>query len=326
MKKAFFSVLLAISLLFLVACNTTQKDYYFAVSDYDENSDWVYWVTIVKEGDKIVDAEWNAFNIQGDTNTKFNGLDKYEASKQGLYDMTIGRDQEPGELWWHEQADLTIEKLIQTNNVNDRIPIPAGVSITTDEFYELAEKALASDPIEKGEYVDGYYFFSLKDEATKRNSALFWNEQTEEILETGQFDYYSFGIFVVVNGRIQLAYFNAAFAGYRVAFTEDGKILRHSVDHDEDPETDPLNIPVIAEYTGNAPTLYWTKNALGRSYGMADVSGALEYDEQAYLAGDYLVEHQSFPALNDNDGFDGITGVTITTDDFFNLWKELPKS
>src|SRR5690606_32149584 len=113
---------------------------------------------------------------------------------------------------------------------------------------------------------------------------------------------------------------------YRVKFNEQGKIVKQEVDLDNDPETAPVKLNVIADYAGDSPKLYLTKNELGLSYGMSVVSGAEEYDTQARLAGNYLVQNQSFPSLNDDNRFDGMTGVTIHTNDFVSLWQMLPKA
>src|SRR5690606_32141503 len=158
----FFVILFLIMAVALTACGEAESTYYFASQTPNENSTWVYWVSIEKKGDKVVGAEWNAFHIEGDSQTTYLGKDKVTASEEGIYNMN-------SDLWWHEQAELVIEKFIDSNgDVNDRLPAPAGVSITTDEFYALAELALASDPIEKGDYEDGYYFETLKADANER--------------------------------------------------------------------------------------------------------------------------------------------------------------
>jgi len=288
--------------------------------EFNQYASWVYWVVVEKEGDKIVDVEWNAFNIQGDANATYKGMDKYQASVEHIYNMRNDG------LWWHEQAELLIDKLIETQDVNDRIPVPAGASIDSTDFYALVEKALASDPVEKGEYKDGYYFKTLKNEGEEHASVNYWDPQTETVRSTGVWDAYTFGSFVVVNGRIVMAYYNNVFYGYRVQFNEQGKIVKQEVDIDNDPETPAVKLSVIAPYASATPTLYKTKNELGLSYGMSVVSGQKEYDEQARLTGEYLVKNQMLPEVDENGDFDGVAGVTITASDFVNLWKMLPKA
>jgi len=315
MKKGFFVVLFLIMAVALTACGQAESKFYFASQTPTDTSTWVYWVVVEKKGDKVVDAQWNAFHIEGDTNTTYNGMDKVAASEAEIYNMN-------SDLWWHEQAELVIEKFIESNgDVNDRLPAPAGVSITTDEFYALAELALASDPIEKGDYEDGYYFETLKADATERASVSYWDPIKEEVVETGAFDYYTFGSFVVVNGRIVLAYFNSAFKGYKAVVNAAGFVTK--VDHDDDAETPTISL--MADYTAANPKLLKTKNQLGTSYGMTGASPiGKDYDAQAYAAGDYLVDNQVFPETNEDGDFDDVAGVTITATDFFDLWKLVP--
>lgn len=314
MKKGFFVSLFLIMAVMLTACGPAKSEFYFASQTPNEDSSWVYWVVIEKKGDKVVDAEWNAFHIEGDANTTYKGLDKVNASKQGIYDMN-------SDLWWHEQAQLVIDKFIESNgDVNDRIPAPAGVSITTDDFYTLAELALASDPVEAGDYKDGYHFTTLISSAKPSQSKAWWDPVKEEVVEPIDYNSHTFGSFVVVNGRIVLAYFNNVFYGYRAQLA-NGFIK--TIDHDNDPETPALQL--MAEYTSTAPKLYKTKNQLGKSYGMTGASPiGKDYDEQAYAAGDYLIENQSFPEPNDKGDFEGVAGVTITASDFYELWKLVP--
>ncbi|WP_025724804.1 hypothetical protein [Acholeplasma granularum] len=317
MKKGFFVVLILFAAVILTACGPAESEFYFASQTPTDTSSWVYWVVIEKKGDKVVDAEWNAFNIEGDANTLYKGLDKVSASEQEIYNMN-------STLWWHEQADLVIDKFIKNNgDYNDQIPAPAGVSITTSDFYTLAELALASDPVEKGEYKDGYHFVTLKDNAEPHAEVLYWNPKTEAVVSTGAWDAYSFGSIVVVNGRIVLSYFNNVFYGYK-AVVENGAVKK--VDHDSNPETPAISI--MADYTTETPKLLKTKNHLGTSYGMLGTSSKIgigkEYFEQAAAAGQYLIANQSFPETNQDGDFDGVAGVSITATDFFDLWKLVP--
>lgn len=317
MKKGFFVMLFLLAALFLTACGPAERTYYFASQTPTDTSSWVYWVVVVKEGDKIVDAEWNAFNIEGDANTTYLGKDKVTASEEHIYNMN-------STLWWHEQAELVINKFVETGDVNDREPAPAGVSITTDEFYTLAELALASDPVEVGNYEEGYHFVSLKSSAAPQVAVNYWDEQTQSVIATPAWDAYSFGSFVVVNGRIVLAYYNNVFYGYK-AVVENGFVTKVSKDHDNNPETANVNVSVMAPYTTATPKLLKTKNQLGTSYGMAGASPiSKEYFQQAKTAGDYLIANQELPAVNNDGDFDSVTGVTITATDFVSIWELIP--
>lgn len=314
MKKGFFFVLIALFSVVLASCNTATTTYYFAATTPNESSSWVYYVIIEKQGDKIVDAEWNAYHIAGDQNGDYNGMDKYSASVEGLYDMNNGDG-----LWWHEQADLITDRLIETQDYNAVEPIPAGATITTTEFYSLTELALSNGPIEKGIYEDGYHFISLKDDAEQRPVAEYWDATAEEIITAPAFDYYTFGTFVVVNGRIVLAYFNSAYTGYRLQFDATGKIVKHTIDAEGD--TPAKTLSVVA-----STTLVRTKNQLTFSYGMKAPNGPgqFEYHEASKTAGEYLIEHQTFPELNANNKFDAVAGVTITSSDFVGILELIP--
>jgi len=314
MKKGFFVLLFLFMAVALTACGEAESKYYFASQTPTENSTWVSWVTIEKKGDKVVNAEWNAFHIEGDSHATYLGKDKVTASKEGIYNMN-------SDLWWHEQAELVIEKFIASNgDVNDRLPAPAGVSITTDDFYSLAELALASDPIEAGDYVDGYHFTTLKSSATSRNSATWWDPVKEVVVPSVTYQTYSFGSFLVVNGRIVMAYLNNVFYGYRAQLANG---FVRTIDHDNDPETP--NISLMAEYTSANARLYRTKNQLGKSYGMTGASPiGKDYHEQAFTAAAYLIENQQFPTPNQDGDFEGVAGVTITARDFHSLWQLIP--
>lgn len=315
MKKGFFVVLFLIMAVALTACGTTESKFYFASDTPTDTSTWVNWVVIEKKGDKVVDAVWNAFHIEGDANNTYKGMDKVDASEKRIYDMK-------SELWWHEQAKIVTDKFIETNgNVNDRLPAPAGVSITTNEFYVLAELALASEPIAKGDYKDGYHFKTLKANAEPHVEVKYWDPIKKEVVTTGVWDSYTFGSFVVVNGRIVLSYFNNVFYGFKAVVNAAGFVTK--IDHDEDSLTPTISL--MADYTTSAPKLLKTKNQLGTSYGMTGASPIKkEYDAQAYAAGDYLIKNQSFPETNAAGDFEGIATVTITASDFFDLWKLVP--
>lgn len=324
MKKFLFIMMTFLAVLTLASCGSGSK-YYFAVEETNPDSDWVYWVTVEKKGKKIVDVKWNAFNVAGDSDEKFKGMDKYQASVEGLYDMHAFEQDRDGKLWWHEQADLLIDKLIETQDVNDRIPAPTGATITNDNFYELVEKALASDPVKKGKYKNGYHFVTLKNDAVTGNVKEFYDPGKEEIVSTGEYKSHTFGSIVVLNGSIVYAYYNNVFYGYRLQLAPSG--FPTSIKLPEDaPEAEQKSYQITVP---NA-TLIKTKNQLGKSYTMGAIMNTMEYDEQAKNAGIYLVEHQGFPELvkNDNDYLiiDGYTGCTIDADDFREIWLKLPKN
>ena len=116
---------------------------YYAEDDAFSNG-WKYNVTIVVEDGKIVDATWNGEAEDG-------GDDKVTQSTDGRYGM---KEKGNASAEWHEQAALAEAYLIE---VQDPTAIEytddeghtdaiAGASIHVKEFFDLAQKALASDP------------------------------------------------------------------------------------------------------------------------------------------------------------------------------------
>lgn len=310
MKKLLFVLLSVVSIAVLAACGPKEKSYYFATTEPTPDSSWVYYVVITKEGDEITEAVWDAYSVQGDT-IAAGGRTKYQASVDGLYVMSS----DTTKLKWHEQADLITNKLIETQSVNEREPIPAGATITTDDFYTLAEKALASDPIPAGEYVDGYHFLTNKDIATDKDFGKVYDAKNQKVINIGTEKTYSFGSVLVVNGTIVMSYFNCVHHGYRLQFDADGKKVVQEVDG--------AKIAVMAE----GSKLYKTKNELGVSYVMKKPNGpgSFEYYEASATIAKYLVENQALPALNDADGFDDVAGVTIKTSEIVTLVNKLAK-
>ncbi|VEU82357.1 hypothetical protein [Acholeplasma hippikon] len=321
MKKLLLILLTIISVITLAGCSQNNYTYYFATAETNQDSAWVYYVVVTKKGNKIVDAEWNGYHIAGDT-LATKGLSKYDASKAGLYNMSS----DPTKLKWHEQADLITAKLIETQNYNDRIPVPAGATIGTGDFYALVEKALANGPIAKGKYQDGYYFFSNKENGTEKTSNNFYDPVKDVVIMGEAFNQYTFGTFIVVNGSIVLANYNTTQVGYRLKMNELNKIEKYAWDHDGNPETAPKSVSIIAPYNGQNPTKYLTKNQLGYSYGLKTPNGSsgLEYFEHAARIGEYLVENQTLPTLNNDGKFDDLAGVTITVSEYVQLLNQIP--
>ena len=144
--------------------DTTQSDSkyqdgtYFAEQDFNEKTGWKYMVTIEVKDGKIVAADWNGVH-------KNAGKDKKALSKAGEYVMVEGGTP------WHEQAKKMEDYLIEKQDpkaityVDDdgHVDVVSGVSIKCKDFFELAEQALASDPIERGPYKDGAYHAEQKD-------------------------------------------------------------------------------------------------------------------------------------------------------------------
>jgi len=129
---------------------------YFAQEDGFAESGWKYMVTLEVKDGKIVSADWNGANKAG-------GNDKVTASVSGEYGMV---EKGGAQAEWHEQADKAEAYLLETQDptaieyTDDEGHTDAisGVSIHVVEFFDLAEKALANGPVEKGAYKDGAYY------------------------------------------------------------------------------------------------------------------------------------------------------------------------
>jgi len=140
------------------ATGTYEDGIYFAQEENFAENGWKYMVTIEVEDGKIVSAKWNGANKEA-------GKDKVTRSIDGEYVMT--EDGTP----WHEQAAAVEEYLLETQDptkieyVDDKghVDVISGVSIHVVEFFDLAEKALANGPVEKGPYKDGYYHAEEKE-------------------------------------------------------------------------------------------------------------------------------------------------------------------
>ncbi|MGF7058218.1 hypothetical protein [Brassicibacter mesophilus] len=163
-----------------------QDGTYFAQQNFDEKTGWKYMVTIEVKDGKIVAADWNGAN-------KDAGKDKKTLSKDGEYVMVEGGTP------WHEQAkkmeDYLIEKqdpkAIAYTDDDGHVDVVSGVSIKCKDFFELADQALASAPIEKGPYKDGAYHAEQKE--FSENSG--WKSTVD---------------ITVINGNIVAASWNAA--------------------------------------------------------------------------------------------------------------------
>lgn len=203
MKKKWFVLSLSVimSLFFVVGCGSDgnnnennseeatgkyEDGIYFAIQDEFGGSGWKNTVTLTVENGEIVDADWNAVHKTG-------GLDKKTSSETGEYGMV----EKGGAIAeWHEQAELTEEYLLETQDPTDiewnddgKTDVITGVTQVVSDFFELSEQALENGPVGKGPYKDGAYY-----------------AEADEFGKTGWKDTVSL---TVVNGNIVTAYWNA---------------------------------------------------------------------------------------------------------------------
>lgn len=129
---------------------------YFAMEDkFSENSGWKGAVVIEVKDGKFTSINWTGVSNKG-------GLDKKETSKNGGYPMVAAGG---AQAEWYEQAAKVEAYLMETQDVKaitykddeGHTDAISGVSIHVNDFYALAEKALAAGPAERGMYKDGAY-------------------------------------------------------------------------------------------------------------------------------------------------------------------------
>lgn len=256
---------------------------YFAQDDSFGSSGYKGFVVITVEGGKVTDAEWGETNIQPIGNKK-------TYAEEGKYGMNWDVQAEAAEAWLVENQDPAQFDDLYTDEEGhtEALTTDAGtaVSIHVMEFFELAKKALDSDPVQEGEYNTPDDFVATAsipvdtaDPEYDPNNA--WEYRAD---------------FVVVNGTIMSANYNAVFAG---EFNDDTAKFFAKNDAGEVDETQPLS-----------------KVELGMDYGM-------DWKANAEKADAFVVEKQGFPVEYTDDAghTDSITGVSIHVKEFEELFK-----
>lgn len=161
---------------------------YFASEDAFAGSGWKSHVVITVADGKIVDADWNGINRVPTQNKKTKSMD-------GNYGMVAFGD---AISEWHEQAEVAEQYLLDMQTADTaegfykddegHTDAIAGVSIHVSAFFDLAEKALASDAVPVGMYDDGFPMSSIEPDDKG------WQYMSQ---------------FIVVNGTIVDANFNS---------------------------------------------------------------------------------------------------------------------
>lgn len=120
---------------------------YFAQADnFSDKTGWKYNVTLKVEDGRVVSADWNGAHVD-------NGTDKKRRSESGEYGMVEkGGAMAP---WW-EQAEA-VEAWFVENQETSMPDAISGATIGLEDFFVLAEKALAKGPVGYGPYQDGVY-------------------------------------------------------------------------------------------------------------------------------------------------------------------------
>ncbi|WP_461204978.1 hypothetical protein [Clostridium sp. DL1XJH146] len=129
---------------------------YFAQEDtFNAENGWKSMVTIEVKDGEITSVDWNAAS-------KNAGDDKKTASENGGYPMVSAGG---AQAEWYEQAALVEANLIETQDPTaveytdeeGHTDAIAGVSVHVNDFYAVAEEALANGPVGSGMYTDGAY-------------------------------------------------------------------------------------------------------------------------------------------------------------------------
>ncbi|MCR1898882.1 FMN-binding protein [Irregularibacter muris] len=118
--------------------------YHAEEADFGD-SGWKYVVDVEVKDGKIVDATWNGLFKDG-------GDDKITQSKSGEYGMV---ENGGASAEWHEQAELVEKYLVEIQDPTaveytseeGHADAITGASIHVKEFFDLATKALSSDPV-----------------------------------------------------------------------------------------------------------------------------------------------------------------------------------
>ncbi|WP_459128699.1 hypothetical protein [Guggenheimella bovis] len=135
---------------------TLKDGTYFATGDnFDEKTGWKDAVLLVVKDGKVESANWNAISNKV-------GYDKKTAVKLGKYPMVAaGKAQADWDVQAKAVEDYFVanpdpEKITYKDNEGHTDAI-SGVSIHVNGFFDVAKKALAQGPVEKGPYTDGSY-------------------------------------------------------------------------------------------------------------------------------------------------------------------------
>lgn len=286
-KALFIMIALVLTISMFAGCSAGKyKDGVYYASG-EVSNDWRDFVVVTVEKGKITDAYW------GGTNTVPQG-DKRVASENGGYPMVqFGGAQSE----WYEQAKAVEAWLVKNQDPTAfeklysdaeghtaalKTDGGASVSIHVSEFFELATKALASDPIPAGQYGETRVV-TVAGEPSEQG----WKDLAE---------------FIVVNGTIVSANYDALYANEYVADGENANAQYFKVDGD----------------TATAQS----KDQLKEAYGMTAAGSQLEWYQQAELLEKYVVDNQTIYAVNADGYADGVAGVSIHAIGFYQLFNQ----
>jgi major membrane immunogen (membrane-anchored lipoprotein) len=153
---------LVIAAVFVTFCETVMfaqayKDGFYFAQDSDFASNQKNQVVLEVKGGKITSANWN--------------IESLNAGSQDL--KAIARSGSvAGAVTWAGQAKAAEDFLVSSQNTNAS-SVPGGPA-NVAPFFNLVKQALASNPVPKGSYKDGWYYAleTVTDEYHTRNYIL----------------------------------------------------------------------------------------------------------------------------------------------------------
>jgi len=249
---------------------------------------WTYFVIITVDGGKITDAYWAGTNFVPQGN-------KREQSEAGTYGMVAyGGAQsfwyeqaEAAEKWLIENQDPTAFEELYTDEEGHTSALTtdggASVSVHVKEFFELAAKALASDPVPAGKYGDAPVV-TVMGEPSENG----WKDLAE---------------FIVVNGTIVACDYDALYSKELVTEGDDANAKYFVID-DEGKGTPQ------------------SKDQLKEAYGMTAAGSSMEWYQQAEAMEAYVVENQDIFPVNEEGYTDAVSGVSIHAVGFYSLFNQ----
>jgi len=344
MKKLFTIFSLVLLALVLSACTGKTKgkfDYkdgvYFAIQERTENQTYRYWVTVTIKDKKITNVTWDAYHVDGAA-VNCRGDSKMVCSEKGNYGMNANNGE------WYLQAKRVTDWIVANQKIGNEIEIKdngktdaiASVSITVKELFDLIDEALENEPVEKGDYKDGYYYVEteLADKTVKY--AVLKEGTTDEYLVFEEtFKTSTMGTFLVVNGTIVLADINARHDAYIYETNTDGSFKKYTVVVDEEQnKTESYNIiKGTGKLENGKVTLtgakkFVTKDSAGKWYGMSD-TGKVEWNIQVQNIEKLLLENQGLTikdgkieGLNTTDANTGATLGASSMNGIINVWNQ----
>ena len=138
---------LVIGAVFTIFCGVflfaqTYKDGLYFAQDPDFAGNQKNQVVLEVKGGKITSANWNVENLSA------GAQDLKSIAKAGAV---------AGAVTWAAQAKVAEDFLVSSQNVN-ATSVPNGPA-NVKPFFDLVKKALASTPVAKGAYKDGWYYY-----------------------------------------------------------------------------------------------------------------------------------------------------------------------